>query len=344
MRDLKTHRFFLFVFAAITFSFAAYLNILAADGDVDSSFVSRLVGETDVQAVLLQPDGKMLVGGTFNSFTNRVQPGIGRLNADGSPDYAFNPNANGFVRAVALQADGKIIIGGDFTQVGGQPRVRLARLNTDGSLDAAFQNPSVNGRVWAIVVQPDDKIVIGGEFDGVGGQTRNSVARLSTDGSLDTVFSNPQISPGGDVYALALQADGKILVGGDMFIGPGFQRYFGRLNNDGSFDATFPGNVSAGKVDMIRILPNGKIMISGSFAFISTGPGTSVNRNRIARLNVNGTLDPSFGNVTEISATTIYDFVVLPSGQIIIGGSFSYQNFSRDALARLNSDGTFDTT
>ncbi len=336
------------ILAAIVLCGAVAFNINAADSDIDSSFVSRLVGGTNsqfigVETVMVQPDGKMLVGGTFNTFASRLQLGIGRLNADGSPDYAFNPNANNSVYAVAVQADGKVLIGGDFTQVGGQARNRLARLNADGSLDASFQNPSVNQRVYAITVQTDGKILIGGSFDGVGAQSRNSLARLNTDGSLDTGFGNSQISTGNSVYAITIQTDGKILVGGDMFIGPGFQRYLGRVNADGTFDSTFPDVVGVGSVRRIKILADGKLMISGSFAFI--GPsGSSVNRNRIARLNANGSLDPSFGNVTEISASTIYDFAVLPNGQIVIGGSFSYQSNTRNGLARLNGDGTLDAT
>ena len=315
---------------------------------VDQSFVSRLVGGTNsefigVEAVVLQADGKMIVGGTFRSFASRLQSGIGRTNADGSPDYAFNPNVNNSVYAVAVQADGKILIGGEFTSVGGQARTRLARLNSDGSLDTSFGDLNVNARIWTIVVQADGKILIGGDFDGVAGQTRSRLTRLNANGTLDTTFVNS--NSGGTVYALAVQADGKIFVGGNnIYVSGGSNyRYFGRLNANGTADTSFPDVVSVGDVRKIKIQPNGKIMISGSFAFI--GPtGNTVNRKAIARLNADGSNDTSFGNVSEISAFTIYDFEILPDGKIIIGGTFSYQNNTRNGLARINSNGTLDTT
>jgi uncharacterized delta-60 repeat protein len=329
------------------FLFVGITTIRAADSDVDSSFVSRLVGGTNsefigVESVALQADGKMIVGGTFKSFASRLQSGIGRINADGSPDYIFNPNVNNSVYAVAVQADGKILIGGEFSSVGGQARTRLARLNADGSLDQTFGDLNVNARVYTIILQTDGKILIGGEFDGVAGQTQSRVARLNPNGTLDTNFANPNL--GGTVYALAVQADGKIFVGGNNIFVIGSQyRYFGRLNANGTADASFPDVVGVGDVRKIKIQPNGKIMISGSFAFI--GPsGNTVNRKAIARLNPDGSNDTAFGNVSEISASTIYDFVVLPDGRIIIGGTFSYQSFTRNGLARISSNGTLDTT
>ncbi len=338
--------FILFTFTAV-FLFAAISNISAADSDVDSSFVSRLIGGTNsefigVESVVLQADGKMLIGGSFKSFASRLQSGVGRTNADGSPDYAFNPNVNNNVYAVAVQADGKILIGGEFTSVGGQARTRLARLNADGTLDTSFGDLNVNARVWEIVLQADGKILVGGDFDGIAGQTQSRIARLNANGTLDTTFANPNLS--GTVYALAVQTDGKIFVGGNnVYVSGNNYRYFGRLNANGTADTSFPDVVSVGDVRKIKIQTNGKIMISGSFAFI--GPtGNSVNRKAIARLNADGSNDTSFGNVTEISASTIYDFVNLPDGKIIIGGSFSYQNNTRNGLARINSNGTLDTT
>ena len=97
----------------------------------------------------------------------------------------FDPNANGAVRAVVVQPDGKILLGGDFTALspnGGAAvtRNRIARLNPDGTLDAAF-NPNASDTVYAIAVQADGKILVGGDFNGassIGGQTRNRIARL----------------------------------------------------------------------------------------------------------------------------------------------------------------------
>ncbi|HLM60912.1 MAG TPA: hypothetical protein VK308_08920, partial [Pyrinomonadaceae bacterium] len=350
MKQSKLRQITLLVLITIGFSFTAQLNVKAADGDLDTSFVSRLFGGiqqgtgvdiSTAQSVALQPDGKMLVGGTFTSFASRSQRGIARLNADGSPDYAFFPSLNGDVRAVALQADGKILIGGDFTIVSGQPRVRVARLNADGSLDAAFQNPNANNTVYVITLQPDGRVLIGGRFDAVGGQQRLSLARINADGSLDTTFGNPPISSVSTVYAITLQADGRILVGGNIFVGSQ-SSYFGRLNANGTLDTTFQGYAND-RVFKIKIQADGKILIGGSFTRV--GPSNNrFDRKTLARLNADGTVDPSLGDIgTTVSFFSVYDFVTLPSGRIIIGGSPGF--FApRPGLARLESDGTIDLT
>src|SRR6185437_1814069 len=127
----------------------------------------------------------------------------------------FDPNANNDVRVLAVQADGKILAGGDFTSIGGQTRNQIARLNPDGSLDTSF-DPNANSEVRAIAMQADGKILVGGSFSSIGGQPRNDIARLRPDGSLDASF-DPNVTNAtgtGAVFAIAVQADGKILVGG----------------------------------------------------------------------------------------------------------------------------------
>jgi uncharacterized delta-60 repeat protein len=135
----------------------------------------------------------------------------------------FNPNANGEVTVVVLQPDGKILIGGNFTTVApnGGPRVtrnHVARLNPDGTLDSAF-DPNANYSVYAIALQANGKILVGGAFSSIGGQIRPYVARLDPATGLADSFS-PNLSGGGLgdpwPYAIAVQADGKILVGGDF--------------------------------------------------------------------------------------------------------------------------------
>jgi uncharacterized delta-60 repeat protein len=131
----------------------------------------------------------------------------------------FDPGANGKADAIAVQADGKILVGGDFTMLGGggtgtTTRNRIGRLNADGTLDTSF-DPGANTFVDAIAVQTDGKILVGGFFTMLGGGTgttqRNRIGRLNADGSLDTSFD-----PGANnnVFAIAVQADGKILAGG----------------------------------------------------------------------------------------------------------------------------------
>ncbi|MCX7840246.1 MAG: delta-60 repeat domain-containing protein, partial [Anaerolineae bacterium] len=168
--------------------------------------------------------------------------------ADGDLDTTFpNPGLNLNVRAMTLQPDGKILIGGDFTWVWGTTMNRVARLNTDGTLDTSFGDPNVSGgQVRALVRQSDGKVLIGGEFTSVAWATMNRVARLNSDGTRDTSFNDPNVSSlfSTSVYELALQSDGKILVGGSfMSVGGQSRTGLARLNSDGTLDTAFDANL-----------------------------------------------------------------------------------------------------
>ena len=120
---------------------------------------------------------------------------------------------------------------GGVTTLGSEPRTNIARLNADGTLDSGF-NPGANSTVFSLATQTDGKILVAGLFTKLCGQPRSRIARLNADGTLDSGF-NPD--PGGDypgVYALALQADGKIMVGGSFStLGGQARSNIGRLNN-----------------------------------------------------------------------------------------------------------------
>ncbi len=199
--------------AAVARNRIARLN---PDGTLDSAFNPN--ADSQVFSIALQADGKILVGGGFQvPIGGQTRNGFARLNSDGTADIGFNPNVNGLVRAIALQADGKILVGGSFSTIapnGGPPvlRSRIARLNADGTVDPAF-DPNANGNVSAITLQADGKILVGGAFNGansIGGQTRNRIARLeATTGTADSFDPNAN----NIVQSLAVQADGKILVG-----------------------------------------------------------------------------------------------------------------------------------
>ena len=135
----------------------------------------------------------------------------------------FDPNANGLVSVVVVQPDGKILIGGYFTALTNNAGVavtrnHIARLNPDGSLDTAF-NPNADGTVYSIAVQSDGKVLVGGSFVLIGGAARNYMARLNaTNGLADSFNPNPSQT----VESIAVQSDGKILAaGGFVTIGSG---------------------------------------------------------------------------------------------------------------------------
>jgi uncharacterized delta-60 repeat protein len=183
---------------------------------VDTNFNAVVSGT--VSSIALQPDGKVLVGGTFSSVSGVTRTNLCRLESNGIVDTNFIASAtlslgqNTMVTCVALQADGKILVAGNFTALDNQPRSRLGRLNADGSLDAGF-TPGANSTVTSLALQADGRIIVSGAFTNLAGQARNRLGRLSADGSLDPYF-NPSVN--GLVSSLGLQADGAVLVGGSF--------------------------------------------------------------------------------------------------------------------------------
>jgi uncharacterized delta-60 repeat protein len=320
---------------------------LNADGSHDTSFTQPpLAGANGtVRSIAVQPDGKTLIVGSFTFYNGVARNFIARLNADGSLDTSFDPGtgANDWVRSVAVQPDGKILIGGNFTSYNGVARTRVARLNADGSLDTSFVVGSgASSTVWSVAVQPDGKILIGGEFSSYNGVARNRIARLNADGSLDTTFLNTGSGASSAVYSVAIQVDGKVVIGG------GFTSYNGvtrgriaRLNADGSLDTSFdPGTGANGDwVWSIAVQDDGKIVIAGIFTTYN-----GVGRNRLARLNADGSLDTSF-NPGDSANERTQGVSVQPDGKIVIVGWFTaYRGVSRNGIARLNADGSLDTS
>ena len=175
--------------------------------------------------------------------------------ANTSPPYILSPGANNTVQAIALQPDGKIVLGGDFTAVNTAPRNRIARMNFNGSLDLGFNPRSgADGFVSAIALQDDGKVLIGGGFTSIDGILRKSIARLNTNGVLDTTF-NPGAGADGPIRTIAVESDGKILIGGDFLTFDGTNRnFFARLNANGSLDSTYnPGKGPSGPVSSIAL-------------------------------------------------------------------------------------------
>ena len=164
---------------------------------------------------------------------------------------------------------------------------------------------------------------------------------------LDSSFTT---NPGVDIhiFALALQADGKILIGGNFTTYNGVSRNgIARLNADGSLDTTFnPGTgfddqCSPCKgVQSIDIQPNGKILVGGNFRNFN-----GVSRVRVARLNTDGTLDTTFNPGAGAVAAEVSKIKSLSNGKILITGNFvQYNNIAVNRIARLNSDGSLDSS
>jgi len=201
----------------VTRSRVARLN---ADGTLDTGFLNGFSGpDNAVYSVAAQSDGKVFIGGGFETVNGVNRTFVARLNADGGLDGGFltglSGNADG-VRSVAVQSDGKVLVGGLFTAVNGVSRTNIARLNADGSLDSGFLNglSGANDAVYSVAVQSDGKVLIGGNFTAVNGVGRTNIARLNPDGAMDSGFLSGLSGADSDVWSVAVQTDGRVLIGG----------------------------------------------------------------------------------------------------------------------------------
>jgi uncharacterized delta-60 repeat protein len=330
-------------------SFTAYNGVteiriirLNSNGTKDATFVTGTGFSSSVYSIATQSDGKILVGGLFNTYKGVTENRIIRLNSDGSKDATFvtGTGFNSFVYSIATQADGKILVGGDFTIYNGVTENRIIRLNSDGSKDTSF-NPGTgfNSTVWTIVSQADGKILVGGDFITYNGVTENRIIRLNSDGSKDATFVTGT-GFNNTVRAIAIQTDGKILVGGS------FSTYNGvtenriiRLNNDGSKDATFvTGTGFNTSVWKIVTQADGKILVGGDFTTYN-----GITENRIIRLNTDGSKDSTFITGTGFNFY-VNSITTQTDGKIVVGGDFTtYKSITENRIVCLNADGSKDT-
>jgi uncharacterized delta-60 repeat protein len=310
----------------------ARLNI---DGSLDPTFNPGTGADNTVTSIAIQHDGKIIIGGFFNSFDGSTIHRIARLNTDGSLDTTFDPGtgADNSISIIVIQADGKIIIGGTFTSYNGTSRNRIARLKMDGSLDMVFDpGTGSNQNVRTAALQPDGKIIIGGWFSSFNGVSRNRIARLNTNGSLDTSF-NPGTGANNWVEALVLQTDGKILIGGRFTAYNNIpKKHLALLNPDGSLDSSFDPILDI-DVSSLSLQSDGRLIvgISSSYQFYVT------------RINLDGSLDNAFTFVSgNVNISTIKK---QSDGKILIGGNFTHVNEVESiGFARLNPDGSLDNS
>jgi uncharacterized delta-60 repeat protein len=289
-----------------------------------------------VHVVVVQPDGKILIGGDFTTLSPNggaavSRNRIARLNPDGTLDTAFNPNANNYrVDAIAVQADGKILAGGFFTSIGGQTRNHIARLDATTGLADSF-DPHANGtEVGSIAVQADGKILAGGAFTSIGGAARHNIARLDATTGLADSF-DPNANNGVD--SIAVQADGKILAGGFFnganSIGGQTRDFIARLDATTGLADSFDPNADAA-IASIAVQADGKILAGGGFTSIGGQP-----RNRIARLDATTGLADSFNPSAN---NDVYSIAVQVDGKILAGGLFTHIGGQpRNGIARLDA-------
>jgi len=344
-------------------AFTGFLSKIAeilAVGDIDPNFdIGTGFGGrvfAGVSAIAVQSDGDIVVGGSFRDYNGESDPeNIMRLRSSGSKDNFFNrvgffdpqpgPGFNGSVSSILIQPDQKILVGGGFTTYNDETVAPLIRLNTDGSIDTSFDaSGEIDSAPLSMAFQNDGKLILGGGFN-----ERSSlgqfVTRLNSDGSgdffFDTDFFTHSPASLAVVRTVAIQSDGKILVGGT------FDNYDGvtvgniaRLNSDGSRDSSFNSGIGFNNgVEKIVIQPDGKILVGGFFVSYD-----GITANRIIRLNPDGSRDNTF-DVGDKANASVDSIALQSNGKILVGGSFtSYNGIPQNYLTRLTSDGSIDTS
>jgi uncharacterized delta-60 repeat protein len=327
-------------------------------------------------SMTLQPDGKIVLSG-FSSNGTSTDFSLIRLNANGSLDTTFNGTGKVIVPvgagddeaySVTVQPDGKIVVSGASWDASNSSDFSLIRLNANGSLDTTFNGSgktivpvgAADDEANSLTVQPDGKIVVAGTSTDAAGNSDFSLIRLNANGSLDTTFNGtgkaivPVGTAGDYAYSVAVQLDGKIVLGGTSTDAAGNSDFsLVRLNTNGSLDTTFNGTGKAivpvgtswDNAFSLTIQPDGKIVLAGSSLNGSDWDYSLI------RLNTDGSLDTTFNGTGKAivpvgtAGDYAYSVTLQLDGKIVLGGTSTYAAGNSDfSLIRLNANGSLDTT
>jgi uncharacterized delta-60 repeat protein/uncharacterized repeat protein (TIGR01451 family) len=296
---------------------------------------------SDVNAVAIQPNGEAVIAGDFNGFNSTPINYIARLQTNGLMDDSLTGlgrGPNNFINSLLIDTNGRMIIGGNFTSINGTNAFYIARLNYDGSLDTSFTNGfGFNGDVYTLAFDANGNILVGGDFTSFDKTNCNHIARLLPGGGMDTTFlpsSGIGLTNGTDqdVHAVAVDSLGNIILGGNFTRVNGTNwSHIARLLQNGSLDTSFNPSFGAdGNVLALAVQPNNSIILGGAFQHFNL-----ISRNSIARLTSSGALDPGFNPGTGFD-DIVYSLVLQPDGKILVGGQFTmYNGVRRVGLARV---------
>lgn len=334
-------------FLSIIFLFILF-NAKAQPGILDVSFNSQDLGfglgdgaNDYVKDIMIQSDGKIIIGGDFTTFNSIAAKSLARINTDGSFDNSFliGSGTNGYVSSFIRQPDGKILVCGSFTSFNGVTKNRIVRLNANGTIDAAFvTGTGADSVVECVALQTDGKIIIGGQFTKFNGISAKYLARLNADGSLDTSFDTTT-GFNSHVYSVAVQADGKILAGGNFTnYNSVSKNYIVRMNPDASADESFATTGFNNIVYKILLSDDNKIFVGGKF-----NKYNSVSKNGIIKINEDASIDDTF-NIGSGTNSIVRNILILNDKKILLGGDFTvYAGTMRNYIVKLNENGTIDT-
>lgn len=330
---------------------------LNTDGSVDSAF-NTAVGSgatgAGIGVVELQTDGKIIIGGTFNTWNGTSAGRITRLNANGSLDTTFNSNIGSGISAgvgssagampmdFEVQPDGKILVVGDFTQFQSSMQEFVLRLNSNGTADTTFNSnvaSIVDIYMFDVALQSTGHIVITGGNIGAGGVTNAGIIRFSSTGILDAAFSTAvgtgaAAVAGGFTSTATVLSDNSIIVGGKFSqFGNSTGDALAKLSASGTIDTTFGTSLTAGIAGNMSVTPyqsmseillqsDNSLLIGGCFLTMNgvSSPG-------VARITTAGQVDSSFGSKLGTGFNgCIRAMLAMPDGTVLTIGDFTTLN------------------
>jgi len=326
-------------------------------GTLDTSFTAATLNSSSIYGVNVDAQGRVYVTGGFTSYNSQTRDRFMRLNADLTLDSSFAPSFNNITFATRFLPDGGFLIGGQFNSLNSATKYGIARFNSADQLqtDPTLSNFGTVGDGNAangITVNADGSYFILGSFTTVNTTSRPYIAKINADHTLNSTFA-PSAYPytqNSSMRSIAVAADGSVIAtgkilstfaSGDTHVG--IVRYLANGTVDTSYNTQIDSN-SNGPLE-IGYQSSGKAIIIGTFSTVKDNPAAGAQtRYGIARLNTDGTVDTSF-NANLNTSGQVYDMIIQPDDKIIIVGNFSSVNStSRGRIARLNADGTLDTT
>ena len=309
---------------AVALGTGAGIALAASAGTRDSGFAivgSGLNGA--VNALAVQSDGRIVVGGAFTAYDGTGRSRIARLTTTGALDTSFDPGSglDGPVEAVALRASGGILVAGTFSKADGQNRGGLAEFGPTGSLDTGFDTGTgtAGAAARAVLALPSGGAMLGGAFTTYSGVSQKGIAKVRANGTLETGWFGYVDGPSPVVNAIVRRSDEALIAGGAFTLAQTTAR--GRIalfGTSGTVDAAWAnGSGFDGTVEALALQGDGKVVVGGQFTAYD---GTS--RPRIARLNADGSLDTTFAPGAGFDAPVAV-VAVQADGGISVGGSFA---------------------
>lgn len=315
---------------------------LNPDGSLDTTFKPGALDPTGyVQALAVQTDGKILVGGNFATINGVAAKNLARLNADGSFDHSFSsgvdPTSASPTRGILVTAGGKILVR--------HAEPRLTRLNSDGSFDPLFIRAANSSEgiflgLQAAALQADGKIVVAGATIAPGSNAVSGLRRLNADGSIDATFASLSLGKYNNVRALRVLPDGRVMVVLSYNLIPlAWRDVVLRFTPTGASDPTFSPLIYSDDLVSAAIAPDGRTWLSAKY--ITAGNVDLAYRYSLVRVNANGANDFTYsmgpGILDAAGVSTFADFLLpLENGRLLVGGNFSkIQNTPRNYLAQL---------